>query len=55
MGGVRVGSFPYPDGATAASGRLLKVDKRGTCQVCPDPTQTTTIGAVTNGPTPTLP
>lgn len=41
--------FPYPDATTSASSRLLKVDNRGTCQMCHDPTATvaagTTVGA----------
>jgi predicted CXXCH cytochrome family protein len=32
--------FPYPDGTTAPSSRLLKIDNRGTCQACHDPTGT---------------
>ncbi len=55
MTGASASAFPYPDGTTAPSSRLLKVDNRGTCQVCHDPTQTTTIGAITNGPAPALP
>jgi predicted CXXCH cytochrome family protein len=60
------GSFsatvPYPDGSTpaSASSRLLKVDGRGTCQLCHDPTDTvkannSTVGSPANpwtGPTP---
>ena len=38
--------FPYPDGTTAASSRLLKIDNRGTCQACHDPTGTITAGTV---------
>jgi len=37
--------FPYPDGTTAASSRLLKIDNRGTCQACHDPTGTILPGA----------
>ncbi len=44
-------TFPYPDGTTAASSRLLKIDNRGTCQACHDPTGTTTPG-VLQGPNP---
>jgi predicted CXXCH cytochrome family protein len=39
----------YPDGTAATSGynsRLLKIDNRGTCQACHDPTGTATAGAV---------
>ena len=38
--------FPYPDGTTAASSRLLKIDNRGTCQACHDPTGTIAAGTV---------
>ena len=55
MTGTSSSLFPYPNGTQAASSRLLKVDNRGTCQVCHDPTRTTVIGAVTNGPAPALP
>jgi predicted CXXCH cytochrome family protein len=34
------GNYPYPNGTTSASSRLLKVDNRGTCQQCHDPTGT---------------
>jgi hypothetical protein len=42
-------NVPYPDGSIAAitgntSSRLLKVDNRGTCQMCHDPTGTTKEG-----------
>ncbi|MEO5965037.1 MAG: cytochrome c3 family protein [Candidatus Limnocylindrales bacterium] len=44
------GSFPYPDnvGSSDLSGssRLLKVDNRGTCQMCHDPTGTVGYGVV---------
>jgi predicted CXXCH cytochrome family protein len=52
---------PFPNGAaplyaigTAATGdsRLLKVDNRGTCQLCHDPTQVVVVGTYT-GPNPT--
>jgi predicted CXXCH cytochrome family protein len=51
-------SFTYPDdpgsppaAITSASSRLLKIDRRGTCQVCHDPTGT--IGPnSSSGPTP---
>jgi predicted CXXCH cytochrome family protein len=38
--------FPYPDGTTAASSRLLKIDNRGTCQACHDPTGTIVAGTI---------
>ena len=55
MTGTNSSTFTYPDGTPGASSRLLKVDNRGTCQVCHDPTRTTVIGGITNGPAPTLP
>lgn len=43
----------YPGGTAAPVGdsRLLKVDNRGTCQACHDPTTTITSGTI-SGPTP---
>ena len=33
-------NVPFPDGSvTAGDSRLLKVDNRGTCQMCHDPTE----------------
>lgn len=40
MTGTNSGAFPYPDEALSGSSRLLKVDDRGTCQQCHDPTGT---------------
>jgi predicted CXXCH cytochrome family protein len=42
MGGEISGAFPYPGGVLPASdsSRLLKIDNRGTCQACHDPTGT---------------
>jgi hypothetical protein len=38
-------AVPYPDGTTTStSSRLLKVDNRGTCQMCHDPTGTVAEG-----------
>jgi predicted CXXCH cytochrome family protein len=38
-------NVPYPDGTTVStSSRLLKVDNRGTCQMCHDPTGTILAG-----------
>jgi predicted CXXCH cytochrome family protein len=34
-------NYAYPNGQTSASSRLLKIDRRGTCQACHDPTGTT--------------
>jgi hypothetical protein len=36
------GNYPYPDSTPSASSRLLKVNNRGTCQQCHDPTGTIT-------------
>lgn len=44
MTGTFSSAFPYPDATTSASSRLLKVDNRGTCQACHDPTETVTAG-----------
>jgi predicted CXXCH cytochrome family protein len=42
---------PYPDGTQSASSRLLKIDNRGTCQACHDPTGTVAAGTYV-GPVP---
>jgi predicted CXXCH cytochrome family protein len=43
------GNYLYPDGTTvSASSRLLKVDNRGTCQACHDPTETSVAGSTVN-------
>ena len=57
MTGTFSASFPYPNGTTSASSRLLKVDNRGTCQACHDPTGTVAAGTLlpTSAPTPTVP
>jgi hypothetical protein len=48
MGGTYSGAFPYPGGApVSGSSRLLKVDNRGTCQLCHDPTGTVRTSGVT--------
>jgi predicted CXXCH cytochrome family protein len=52
MTGSFSASFPYPDGPggspamQSASSRLLKVDNRGTCQACHDPTLTVAAGTL---------
>lgn len=59
MAGTYSASFPYPDNVysggvgsnTSPSSRLLKVDNRGTCQLCHDPTGTVAAGTYT-GPVP---
>ena len=51
-------NYAYPDdptsppaATTSASSRLLKIDRRGTCQACHDPTTTNPANS-TSGPTP---
>jgi predicted CXXCH cytochrome family protein len=53
MSGAYSSDFPYPGGAapSSASSRLLKINNRGTCQACHDPTGTITAGTQV-GPTP---
>lgn len=41
----------WPDGTPSSDSRLLKVDNRGTCNMCHDPTGTTVPGTAT-GPVP---
>jgi hypothetical protein len=57
MDGVYSSSFEYPDGTTVSpSSRLLKLDNRGTCQACHDPTGTIVAGTlVGNTPAPYVP
>jgi predicted CXXCH cytochrome family protein len=59
MPGTFSGSVKYPDGSAGTgtdNSRLLKVDNRGTCQMCHDPTGTMILnpGAVYPSPAPTL-
>lgn len=51
MTGVRSSAYTYPDGTVSASSRLLKIDNRGTCQGCHDPTGTVPAGTM-YGPVP---
>ncbi|MEI8332834.1 MAG: cytochrome c3 family protein [Chloroflexota bacterium] len=53
MDGAYSSTESYPGGAVAPVGdsRLLKIDNRGTCQACHDPTGTITAGTQV-GPTP---
>jgi predicted CXXCH cytochrome family protein len=53
MTGVYSATAPYPDGSVPATpdSRLLKIDNRGTCQACHDPTGTVPNGTM-SGPTP---
>jgi hypothetical protein len=47
MTGTFSASFPYPGGTiNSPSSRLLKVDNRGTCQACHDPTLTVAAGTL---------
>jgi hypothetical protein len=60
MTGTFSSTFPYPNDTAAApsasaSSRLLKIDDRGTCQLCHDPTMTVPVGNQVNGPAPALP
>jgi predicted CXXCH cytochrome family protein len=57
MSGVFSSTATYPDGTTVSpSSRLLKLDNRGTCQACHDPTETLTPGEVSpTGATPPSP
>ncbi len=57
MPGAYSSVFPYPGGTpTGASSRLLKIDNRGTCQACHDPTGTITAGqSFGTLPVPTVP
>ncbi len=54
MPGTYSSAVTYPGGTAAPVGdsRLLKIDNRGTCQACHDPTGTVTAGTY-YGPTPT--
>ena len=53
MSGVYSANIPNPGGSAATVGdsRLLKIDNRGTCQACHDPTGTIPAGTFV-GPTP---
>ena len=58
MTGYESANMEYPGGAAAPVGnsRLLKVDNRGTCQLCHDPTGTIVAGqAVGPVPVPLVP
>jgi cytochrome c553 len=46
MSGTFSSTTNYPDGSISASSRLLKVENRGTCQLCHDPTSTAQSGWV---------
>ena len=64
MPGSFSGSVAYPNGDQPGvtlgidngNSRLLKIDNRGTCQACHDPTETTVVGSYTGPvPMPTVP
>jgi len=56
MTGVYSSTFPYPNATESASSRLLKIDNRGTCQACHDPTGTITPGTyIGPDPSPVVP
>jgi predicted CXXCH cytochrome family protein len=44
MDGAYTSTYTYPDGTASDDGRLLKIDNRGTCQACHDPTGTAVAG-----------
>ena len=53
MDGDNSSNYLYPDMTTLSdSSRLLKVDNRGTCQSCHDPTETTVAGQRVDVPVP---
>ena len=54
MTGTYSSTYSYPNGMASPSSRLLKVDNRGTCQACHDPTGTVTAGTVLPSPAPVL-
>jgi predicted CXXCH cytochrome family protein len=58
MTGTQSLAVPYPDGTTTStSSRLLKIDNRGTCQACHDPTGTIPkgVGLPNSANPPTIP
>ena len=52
MPGRYSSTFTYPNDAVSASSRLLKIDNRGTCQACHDPTHSVPFTNVITDPTP---
>ena len=44
-------NYTYPNGTASPSSRLLKIDRRGTCQACHDPTGTFPASS-SSGPVP---
>jgi hypothetical protein len=55
MTGTFSSTFTLPNGTASDSSRLLKVDNRGTCQLCHDPTGTATAADNPVGPIPSVP
>ena len=55
MAGAFSSTVTYPNGDPSSSSRLLKVDDRGTCQLCHDPTMTTLVGDESGTTPPALP
>jgi hypothetical protein len=59
MPGTFSRTMPFPDGTPSTTGdsRLLKIDNRGTCQACHDPTRTIVVGQnlPAGAPVPTVP
>lgn len=44
MTGTFSANYTFPDGTVSDNSRLLKIDNRGTCQMCHDPTGTSVAG-----------
>jgi cytochrome c553 len=56
MTGANSSTYTFPNGTPSSNSRLLKVDNRGTCQQCHDPTGTSAIGdQYPAGPIPSVP
>jgi cytochrome c553 len=56
MDGANSSTYTFPNGTPSNNSRLLKVDNRGTCQQCHDPTGTSQIGdQYPPGPIPAVP
>jgi predicted CXXCH cytochrome family protein len=55
MTGTFSATTPLPNGVVSDSSRLLKVENRGTCQLCHDPTGTSTVADNPVGPIPSVP
>ena len=56
MDGANSSTYTFPDQTVSDNSRLLKVDNRGTCQQCHDPTGTSKIGdQYPAGPVPSVP